>query len=467
MSKYIGRAQGVVANDSYNKDEADARYATTSQGSTADSAVQPGDNVSGLTNDSGFISGYTVTQGDVTAHQAALSITESQVSDLGDYATNTALTNAINNIDALPSQTGNAGQYLTTDGTNASWSTVTQPTLIQDLSNVFSSTSDPTATTNPSGGTGSVWINKSSGEAYICTNATTNQNVWINIGQGSGNIQPPVSAELLLIAGGGGGGPGPGEGGGGGAGGLLYYGSETPKTPNGPALSLARGITYSVTIGGGGTGASGYTSVTNSNGTNSSFTGVTTAVGGGRGGLYPSAGVGNGGSGGSGGGGGGNSLNGGGSQTGGSGTNGQGNAGGNGVARGNYGNGIYGAGGGGAGSVGTTPTSSPGNGGIGLQYSITGPATYYAGGGAGNTNGTDDGSGAAGGGGNVDTAGSSNSGGGGGSGSSSNGGNGGSGVAILRIPTADYTGTTSGNPSISTSGSYTIIRFTQSGSYTA
>lgn len=51
----------------------------------ADSAIQPGDNISGLTNDSGFITDYTVTEGDVTAHQAALSITESQISDLGSY----------------------------------------------------------------------------------------------------------------------------------------------------------------------------------------------------------------------------------------------------------------------------------------------------------------------------------------------------------------------------------------------
>jgi len=34
---------------------------------------------------SSFITGYTVTQGDVTAHQAALSITESQISDFGTY----------------------------------------------------------------------------------------------------------------------------------------------------------------------------------------------------------------------------------------------------------------------------------------------------------------------------------------------------------------------------------------------
>ena len=34
------------------------------------------------------------------------------------------------------------------------------------------STSDPTVSTNPSGGVGSVWYNKTSGEAYICTDAT-------------------------------------------------------------------------------------------------------------------------------------------------------------------------------------------------------------------------------------------------------------------------------------------------------
>ena len=42
-----------------------------------------------LTNGNNYISGYTVTSGDVTAHQASLSITESQISDLshfsGDY----------------------------------------------------------------------------------------------------------------------------------------------------------------------------------------------------------------------------------------------------------------------------------------------------------------------------------------------------------------------------------------------
>lgn len=95
-----------------------------------------------------------------------------------------------------------------------------------------------------------------------------------------------VTARVLLIAGGGGGGytgASDGGGGGGGAGGLLYYGTETPKTVNGSELTLLTGITYTVTVGGGGAGAYGA-------GTNGSNTAISapvgttyTAIGGGRG----------------------------------------------------------------------------------------------------------------------------------------------------------------------------------------
>jgi hypothetical protein len=40
-------------------------------------------------------------------------------------------------------------------------------------------------------------------------------------------------------------------------------------------------------------------------------------------------------------------------------------------------------------------------------------------------------------------------------------------VVIFSVPTANYTGTTTGSPTITTSGSNTIIKFTASGSYTA
>ena len=63
------------------------------------------------------------------------------------------------------------------------------------------------------------------------------------------------------------------------------------------------------------------------------------------------------------------------------------------------------------------------------------------------------------------------SGGGGGAGSgdpgTDDGGSGGSGIIILRMLTANYTGTISGSPGVSTSGDDTILQFTGDGSYTA
>jgi len=56
--------------------------------------------------------------------------------------------------------------------------------------------------------------------------------------------------------------------------------------------------------------------------------------------------------------------------------------------------------------------------------------------------------------------------GGAGSGQAYPGADGGSGVVILSVPTASYSGTTTGSPTVSTSGSNTIIKFTGSGSYT-
>ena len=59
------------------------------------------------------------------------------------------------------------------------------------LTNVSTSTnssSNPTITTNPSGGVGTEWHNTSTGDMYICTDATAGANVWKNVGTGEDNI---------------------------------------------------------------------------------------------------------------------------------------------------------------------------------------------------------------------------------------------------------------------------------------
>ena len=53
---------------------------------------------------------------------------------------------------------------------------------------MIESASDPTTSSNPNSGLGTLWVNHTSGEMYCCTDATTNANVWTNVGDGTGNI---------------------------------------------------------------------------------------------------------------------------------------------------------------------------------------------------------------------------------------------------------------------------------------
>ena len=56
------------------------------------------------------------------------------------------------------------------------------------LSATTTSASDPLITTN--GTLGDVFINTTSGETYVCTDATTDNNVWTNVGAGTADVVP-------------------------------------------------------------------------------------------------------------------------------------------------------------------------------------------------------------------------------------------------------------------------------------
>ncbi len=238
------------------------------------------------------------------------------------------------------------------------------------------------------------------------------------------------SIEALIVAGGGGGGSQFStnfEGGcGGGAGGLI----ETTKT-------VARGISYTLTVGAGGAFSNITNNINGSNGENSVFDNLV-AIGGGVGGGNNNNG------GGSAGGSGGGSPNWG-NQAGGaalqptSASGGYGNPGGRhpeAIRVGGTGGG--GGGGGGAGSAGSDVTSAwyGAPGGSGRESSITGTAVTYAGGGGGYGR---DGSGAGGTGGGgaggiSGTSGAANTGSGGGGSQNGNSGAGGSGVIVVAYP---------------------------------
>jgi hypothetical protein len=276
----------------------------------------------------------------------------------------------------------------------------------------------------------------------------------------------PSSVEYLVVAGGGSGG-GYYWSGGGGAGG--YRSSVVGEMSGGGAsaespAAVSAGVTYTVTVGGGGTAVSGE-EVTGFKGGNSSIIGGAVSIvslGGGGGGPNsiggnPGGGVSTSAGGADGGSGGGSAEP---TVPAGSGTTGQGYAGGTGSTH------YAGGGGGGAGAaaLNTSLSNTPTNGGVGVQTSISGTPTYYAGGGAGSTGGSVGGLG--GGGDGTGTSpgrnGTVNTGGGGGG----NGSTGGSGIVIIRHPSILTTASTTGSPNVITSGGYTVYTFTSSGTIT-
>jgi hypothetical protein len=349
----------------------------------------------------------------------------------------------VNSVAPVVSGGTTVGSTLTT--TNGTWSNSPTGYTYQ-----WYRTSSPI-----SGATSSTYTLVTADNTNTIYCAVTATNPAGSVTQNSNTVGPVTSTytiSFLSVAGGASGGfanNGFYQAGGGGGSGGFVTGSFTATPTN----------VYTATVGGG--GATKTSAGQGNAGSNTSLTGQTTAVGGGGGGGSGAAPA----TGGSGGGGEGQT-----NTTGAAGTSGQGNTGGNGTVNGFD---STGGGGGGCGANGGGQT-----GGGGYSSSITGSSVTYGGGGggAGSKNGSGGGGGGAGGGGagggngTAGGNGGTNTGGGGGGGSPStgtNGGAGGSGVVILSMPTANYTGTTTGSPTISTSGSQTIVTFTSSGTYTA
>lgn len=299
------------------------------------------------------------------------------------------------------------------------------------------------------------WIRLISDEAVVVSVERTNHN-W-NPDRFRAFTAPtsntPAEVDALIVAGGGGTlGANYGDGGGAGAGGYLNsYSTEASGRNSGSlsALSVTEGVSYTVTVGAGGSVGSqgGNSTCMGRTATGGGYTNTTTAFSGGSGaGGSPtyarSTGLAN-----------------------------QGFDGGSGMADAFYAqqyNAYWGAGGGGggAGSNGQNGNAvsgggpyDGGDGGNGLASTITGSSVYRAGGGGGSYRAGlpgSTGAGGSGGGGDKDTDGVANTGGGGGGDRT----NGGSGIVVIRFEGDSPTISAGLTYTESTVGDDTVIQFT-------
>lgn len=132
-----------------------------------------GDVVGNVSGNAGSVTNgvYTTDSGTVTNTMLAGSISNSKLSNnsITINGTTVALGNSIT-IDALPSQTGNSGKYLTTNGSSASWATLNASPALDDLSDVAITSA---ATNDVVYYNGTSWVNKNVSAIPVLINAQT------------------------------------------------------------------------------------------------------------------------------------------------------------------------------------------------------------------------------------------------------------------------------------------------------
>ena len=513
----------LASNNTFSADD-ELSVHFTSVGLKGDTGPTGSTGSTGATGDVSLAGTETLTNKTLTApkinEDVALTSTATELNKLDALSRGSILYGNASAATAVLTK-GTANQVLTSDGTDISWadaggtawqSVITGATVtaVAGRGYPINTTSQACTVTLPSSAsvgdtisivdyagtfatnevilTSSLKIQGQTANAHLTTNREGVTLTYVDATQGWASTSGVNSgtqsidylsypADFLVVAGGGAGGAQ--HSGGGGAGG--YRNSYASEASGGGAssetsLTLVPETVYTVTIGAG--GAEKAAGSTNNNvGANSliSGSGITTitSVGGGGGASWGQVGT----AGGSGGGDGGSVIS---SAL--AGTANQGFAGGVLTEASQHG----GGGGGGASAVGSnssgsgSSTGQAGNGGAGLTSVINGStgrgggggggtygptlnvATGSHGGGNGGLNGSASGTVV------QPVAGTANTGGGGGGSQkdSVNGAAGGSGVVILRMGTVFYSGTTSGSPTVSTSGTDTILTFNGSGSYT-
>ena len=137
-----------------------------------------------------------------TTAAGTLSIDSSPTSNSSNLVTSGGVYTAIQNVDALPSQTGQSGKYLTTDGTDASWASITIPvTSVNTKTGAVTLTASdvgalPDDTTIPQGTVTSVRVQATSPvQSSTNTAQSTSLNTTISLADAYGDTKNPYGSK--------------------------------------------------------------------------------------------------------------------------------------------------------------------------------------------------------------------------------------------------------------------------------
>ena len=133
-----------------------------------------------------FVTTFTVPTSDGTTGQALI--------------TDGAGTISFGNVDALPSQTGNAGYYLTTDGTTASWAVVNIPSYTYVRTNFTATAAQTTFTVAYTVGYVDVYMNGVKLIVGTDVTATNGTSIVLASGAAAGDLIEVVAFETFNVA---------------------------------------------------------------------------------------------------------------------------------------------------------------------------------------------------------------------------------------------------------------------------
>lgn len=152
--------------------------------------AQPQINISGILKGNGTGTITAATAG--TDYQAPL---PSQTGNTGKFLTTNGSALSWQTVDALPSQSGNTGKFLTTNGSSASWAEVDVPTKTSELTNDSNFVSDANYVHTDNNFTGTL---KTKLEG-IAEGAEVNQNAFSNVKVGTSTIAADTKTDTLTL----------------------------------------------------------------------------------------------------------------------------------------------------------------------------------------------------------------------------------------------------------------------------